>query len=847
LSAQGDEVFLFSADGAGNLTGYLHGHNYGAAEIGVSFGRHITSDQQEHFVAQSANSPGFANAGPKVGPVSISEIMYRPPDVFLNSAYWDNDEDEYIELHNITTNPVNLYQTGAASNTWKLRDAVNFDFPSGVTIQATGFVLVVSFSPTNVAQLAAFRARYGLTPAVPIYGPYSPRQLDNSGESVELTKPETAFDPDTQQNVLIHVLADKVRYFDMTPWPEGADGIGPALQRVNVAAYGNDPMNWRAALPTPGAGYLGGEPPVITTHPLSQTNVSSTTVTLSVAASGPGPLRYQWRFNGANLVGATNETLVIPNVQVANAGTYAAVVINPSDSVASSDAVLTVINAARITTQPQSQSITNGGNITFSVVATSDTPIAYQWLHDGTNLPGATSATLNLTSVQQGVHNGSYQVILTDSVASVPSAIVQLIVLVRPSIQQHPTPTNQVVAIGGTATMTISVSNNATLPMSFRWRRGGTSFVGPCLVNGVPFIITSNNPIIINSHTLVFSLTNIQTTNAGTWTCVPTNLAGTMFNFPGQAQAGLTLGAVITVITPVAITLQPTNQATNVGSIVNFNAAASGATPIGYQWWFNGTNRLAGATNASLSLTNVQLSNDGAYTIVATNAGSAATSQVAYLTILVPPSIVTQPTNQTTTLCSNVAFYVAATGGGPLRYQWYFNGTNALTGATNNCLLIAPPGPGSAGSYSVVVSNVLNAVTSQVATLTVTLGDSDSDGMPDEWELANGFNPCDGADRNGDADSDGQKNWQEQVAGTNPRDAESYLKIDQITAGGSATIWFNAVSNKTYTVQYNDTLPSTNWQKLGDVEAAPTNRPAASVFDPTPSNSRAYRLVTPKQ
>ena len=109
------------------------------------------------------------------------------------------------------------------------------------------------------------------------------------------------------------------------------------------------------------------------------------------------------------------------------------------------------------------------------------------------------------------------------------------------------------------------------------------------------------------------------------------------------------------------------------------------------------------------------------------------------------------------------------------------------------------------------------------------------------------LNPRDAGDRDLDADNDGLKNWQEHVAGTNPQDAGSYLKIDQITAGGSATIWFNAVSNKTYTVQYNDTLPSANWQKLGDVEAAPTNRPAASVFDPTPSTSRAYRLVTPKQ
>ena len=53
LSSDGDEVWLFSADTSGNLTGYLNGHAFGAAEDAVTFGRFVTSVGEEHFVAQT--------------------------------------------------------------------------------------------------------------------------------------------------------------------------------------------------------------------------------------------------------------------------------------------------------------------------------------------------------------------------------------------------------------------------------------------------------------------------------------------------------------------------------------------------------------------------------------------------------------------------------------------------------------------------------------------------------------------------------------------------------------------------------------------------------------------------
>src|SRR5206468_4168581 len=124
----------FSGDSNTNLTGYVHGFRYGPQRSGVTFGRYIISTGEEHFVAQSSSTLSAPNVGPLVGPVVISEIMYRPPDLPLGTNYYDNTEAEYIELKNITDAPVELYDPAFPANTWKLDQAVHFTFPQGTTL-----------------------------------------------------------------------------------------------------------------------------------------------------------------------------------------------------------------------------------------------------------------------------------------------------------------------------------------------------------------------------------------------------------------------------------------------------------------------------------------------------------------------------------------------------------------------------------------------------------------------------------------------------------------------------------------------------------------------------------------
>jgi len=99
-----------------------------------------------------------------------------------------------------------------------------------------------------------------------------------------------------------------------------------------------------------------------------------------------------------------------------------------------------------------------------------------------------------------------------------------------------------------------------------------------------------------------------------------------------------------------------------------------------------------------------------------------------------------------------------------------------------------------------------------------------------------------------DADLDGMSNAQEYLAGTDPNNAESFLRVDRVflSAGDlAAVIQFRAVSNQTYTVQYQPALTD-GWTRLADVVAFPTNRLVSITNALGASDARYYRLVTPR-
>ena len=197
----------------------------------------------------------------------------------------------------------------------------------------------------------------------------------------------------------------------------------------------------------------------------------------------------------------------------------------------------------------------------------------------------------------------------------------------------------------------------------------------------------------------------------------------------------------------------------------------------------------------------------------------------------------------------------AAATGNPLPFGWEWRiGSRALVSNSVNerfsfFSFVNTNVVGSTQQYRVIVRNLANVSGAGLANAAfnlITLADTDGDGIPDEWETQFGFNPTNALDRNVDLDGDGLGNWQEYVAGTDPTDANSSLKVSLGLAPGQATVSFGAISNRTYTIQYNDTLGAGPWAKLADIFAR-TNSRIETVLDANWRTNRFYRAVTPRQ
>ena len=249
LSSLGEEVYLFSGDGT-NITGYCQGTKFGAQHNGVSFGRHVTSDGIEHFVTQKANTLGTANAGPKVGPIVINEIMYAPPPFGLDP----DTADEYVELRNVSGNTVPLFDPLHPTNVFRLDGAVQYAFPTQVTMPPWSYLLVVGFDPVrDPASLAWFRGCYGLGTNTVIFGPWE-GHLGNQGERIALYEPDKPeVPPSPIAGFVPQVLVEEVHFTPLPPWPAGTDSTGNSLQRIGSLAFADEPINWCAAPPSPGS------------------------------------------------------------------------------------------------------------------------------------------------------------------------------------------------------------------------------------------------------------------------------------------------------------------------------------------------------------------------------------------------------------------------------------------------------------------------------------------------------------------------------------------------------------------------------------------------------------------
>ena len=160
-----------------------------------------------------------------------------------------------------------------------------------------------------------------------------------------------------------------------------------------------------------------------------------------------------------------------------------------------------------ITTSPASQVAPAGATVQFSIAASASQPLSYQWRFNGTPLTAATGTTLVLSNVQPA-NEGSYTAVVTNLVGSVTSAVAVLTVLVPPCLTAQPQSLAQ--AAGTTARFSAAVSGS--MPLKYQWRLNGISLTDGSRVSGVA--------------TSTLTISNVQQVDAGSYTLVVTNGAG---------------------------------------------------------------------------------------------------------------------------------------------------------------------------------------------------------------------------------------------------------------------------------------------------------------------------------
>jgi pectin methylesterase-like acyl-CoA thioesterase len=251
--------------------------------------------------------------------------------------------------------------------------------------------------------------------------------------------------------------------------------------------------------------------PVITSEPPSLSIAPGQDAVFTVSQTGVAPFNYQWRrevtniAEGGNVWGASTATLSITNAAEADSGNYSVVISNNYGAITSSVAVLVVSSApvAPTITGPDSQTVVQGNNATFSASVAGLPMPAVQWQKNGVDIPGATSTTLTITNAQYPEDQATYSIIATNSAGATTNSAT-LTVIVPPAITTQPT--NLTVLNGDAASF--SVSATGVPAPGYQWKKSGVPIAGA------------------NSATLAFAA--VVPSDAGSYSVTVSNAAGTL-------------------------------------------------------------------------------------------------------------------------------------------------------------------------------------------------------------------------------------------------------------------------------------------------------------------------------
>lgn len=533
------------------------------------------------------------------------------------------------------------------------------------------------------------------------------------------------------------IYVDGVPVGTRTPLPPRVQGVNFMVGRTTADA---NFTGWladlliadRALAPAEVAVYQAGQWAVA---PAAGTPVASpagpygtgASVTLTVAATGTLPLQYQWQQNGTNVPGATNASMTLPSLTVANFGNY----------------TVLVGNAAGTNTSPA---------VTLQLTPPLGT-VAYWQFNDPANLGGDHGPLGNTLAVAGGqlVYNntgpsgGSVylngQTTLTNLAGGFPTGLPTNASPYTIAVWEKADPA--CAASGGFAGWGSNQYNECN-----SWRLNGPgSLANYWYGNDFTPGGLATDPLDGHWHALVVTYDGITQTvyvdgvNAGSRTPVPPNVQGANFvvgkttadvNFTGWLADLLIADRALT---PAEVAVYQAGQwavapapgtpvaspaaSVPLGTNLTLSVALGGTPPFQYQWQFNGAN-LPGATNATLVLASPQVTDSGNYAVRVANA--LGTNQSPALTVSIqPPSppFFTQSPLPVVAYQNDLAVLTATVDGSlPISLQWQCNGTN-LPGQNLARLMLPNLQTNQTGAYALVASNWLGRAVSASAQLTV--------------------------------------------------------------------------------------------------------------------------------
>lgn len=260
------------------------------------------------------------------------------------------------------------------------------------------------------------------------------------------------------------------------------------------------------------------------------------------------------------------------------------------------------LGAPLLTWLPMGQTAAFGATVTFTAMAASSEPVAWQWFRDGAPLSddarvsGAQTATLRIVGVSGGDADG-YTVTITGDSGGMTSEEAPLTVL-DPFITRQPA--SQTRGFGQDALFEVGAVGSD--PVGYQWQKGGVDVPG------------ATGPVL--------DLPDLQESDAGEYRVVVTTDYGSVVSNP----------ATLDLVSPPLITSQPISQVVERGADVLLQVVAAGVEPLEYEWWKDGA-LLAGAEGPSLDLPDAQTSDSGWYQVVVRNSQGESTSDLVSLSV----------------------------------------------------------------------------------------------------------------------------------------------------------------------------------------------------------------------